>query len=316
MNELLLHIDYLLREHECVTVPGMGAFIATVSPAAIADTGEMTPPALQLAFNSHINHNDGLLVASYVRRYGIAADEAARRVAADEESLYDSLRRGTREPVGMYGHLLFDQAEGLKFERAAAHQWLQTLRLQPVLDMAREQESGQAAISRGRRLSAGLRSLRIAASVAVALAIGFVASTPTIVSDDTQVASPGLEQFTPKAPAYTKSSTILIQSPADPGAVLQPVAETQPQEVIAREEAPVQVRLNDSDRYFFIVASLADADEAGRFIARHGGNMKMLQTDGRYRVYALSDNNSGQLKALAAQLGLNEQYPGAWVFHK
>lgn len=318
MNELLLHIDYLLRDHECVTIPGMGALIASVTPATVADSGLITPPVHVLAFNSHINHNDGLLVGSYARRYNISAEEAWQRVSHDVGELYDSMRAGHREPVGLSGWLRFDQTSGLVFDRAETVQWLQPLQLQPVLDIARSESAQDTALERGRGLAAGLRRLRIAASVAVALAIGFVVSTPTIVGDDTQVASPMLGQFTPKAPSYTHSTPILIKATTDPMAVQQAViceSVSEPAKTPADEEQPASLRLNESDRYFLIVASLGSAREAAWYIARQQQPMKMLDTDGRFRVYALSGNSSAALKSEADRLGLAAKYPGAWVYH-
>ena len=68
MNHLILHIEYLLLRHDCVIVPGLGAFIATASPALIdVVKGPMLPPRRSVMVNQAVTTADGLLPNSIGR---------------------------------------------------------------------------------------------------------------------------------------------------------------------------------------------------------------------------------------------------------
>jgi hypothetical protein len=57
------YISDLLYRHECVVVPGYGAFISRrVAAQHFAATGTLYPPKKGLSFNAQIQQNDGLLV--------------------------------------------------------------------------------------------------------------------------------------------------------------------------------------------------------------------------------------------------------------
>lgn len=57
------YISELLYRHECVVVPGFGAFISRRVPAQhFASTHTLYPPKKGLSFNEQIQQNDGLLV--------------------------------------------------------------------------------------------------------------------------------------------------------------------------------------------------------------------------------------------------------------
>ncbi len=78
------------------------------------------------------------------------------------------------------------------------------------------------------------------------------------------------------------------------------------------------LRFRDSDPYCLIVASLATAEDAQRFIDdQYRVNPKMalavLQKDGRYRVYAATGTNKDALQAQASDVRISRQYKGAWV---
>lgn len=64
--DLTPYIKELLYQHQCVTLPGFGAFLTHQKPIEVNRfTGEFTPPSRNLSFNQLIDQNDGLL-ANYV----------------------------------------------------------------------------------------------------------------------------------------------------------------------------------------------------------------------------------------------------------
>lgn len=113
METLALHIEYLLTRHDCVIVPGFGAFIATERDSFIdLERGIIRPRRREISFNSNVVTDDGLLTHSIARREHLSYEEARCRVAAMTEKAVSDLREEGEVSLGMTGRLLMDE-EGL-----------------------------------------------------------------------------------------------------------------------------------------------------------------------------------------------------------
>ena len=113
MDILPLHIEYLLTRHDCVIVPGLGAFIATETEAFIDfENGVIRPRRREISFNSSVVTDDGLLTHSIARHEEISYEEARRIVATLIERMISDLNGEGETSVGMVGRLLKD-SEGL-----------------------------------------------------------------------------------------------------------------------------------------------------------------------------------------------------------
>jgi hypothetical protein len=77
MQLLHFHIAYLLTRHECVIIPGLGAFVVSPLPASRQEeTGVFLPPVQSVGFNPEIKHNDGLLAHSVAKEKNCSYEEA------------------------------------------------------------------------------------------------------------------------------------------------------------------------------------------------------------------------------------------------
>lgn len=113
MEILPLHIEYLLTRHDCVIVPGLGAFIATESEACIdIENGIVRPRRREISFNSSVVTDDGLLSHSVARREHMRYEDAHRRVNSIIEKMKEDLRNEGEISLGMLGRLVSD-TEGL-----------------------------------------------------------------------------------------------------------------------------------------------------------------------------------------------------------
>ena len=113
MDILPLHIEYLLTRHDCVIVPGLGAFIATEQEAYIDfERGVVRPRRREVSFNSSVVTDDGLLSHSIARRERISYEDARRLVAVMSERMAADLQNEGEVSIGMTGRLVKDQ-EGL-----------------------------------------------------------------------------------------------------------------------------------------------------------------------------------------------------------
>lgn len=77
MTNIEKYIAELVGNHECVIVPGLGAFVALATSADIHPiTHKFTAPSRTLGFNAQIKVNDGLLAAEISRKEGVSFQEA------------------------------------------------------------------------------------------------------------------------------------------------------------------------------------------------------------------------------------------------
>lgn len=113
MDTLSLHIEYLLTRHDCVIVPGIGAFIATEKEASIDFAkGVISPCQRLISFNAGVSSDDGLLAHSIARREHISYEQAHQRLVVFASKMRSDLRSEGEFSIGMVGRLLMDE-EGL-----------------------------------------------------------------------------------------------------------------------------------------------------------------------------------------------------------
>lgn len=342
-THLIQHIASLLQTYDCVAVPGLGALIMRTEPAVIGPGGAIEPPRNTVVFCRDISHNDGLLTRAYARALGLTYRKAEHRLLCD----IDDLKAQLLSPAGItlpeLGRLAYDTVGQLTFEAFQLPNYLPRLQLDSVLEMVSPAYRPEPVITApiGRHEGVNVwRRIKIAASVAVLLAIGLAVSTPIPIRH-AQHASPALGQFKPRQPqpavlpqapapvSEAKTADVAVTAVPEPAAAAQPVAAPEPASAPAAEAAPApkaapkaaaakedkapSLRLNPDDSYCLVVASLPDEAGARAFIAKSGRPMMMMQQDGRYRVYALTAKDKGSLQKQAVELGLKSRYPGAWA---
>lgn len=114
MNPLNLHILYLAERHDCVIVPGFGAFIIERIPSHInSETLTVYPPERRIGFNSELTDDDGLLIHSIARRSRINHQEARRIVEHTVESFRERLAEGAEVTIDGIGSFTLSE-EGRK----------------------------------------------------------------------------------------------------------------------------------------------------------------------------------------------------------
>lgn len=122
MLELVRHIEYLLTEHDCVLVPGLGGFVLQYVPARFSeDRKSIQPPGKQITFNSSLSYNDGLLAQSLMRTLDIDYGKAVVMIG----HWVDEIKRSFSEPGDSYafgelGTFVLSDERSLIFEPPAS----------------------------------------------------------------------------------------------------------------------------------------------------------------------------------------------------
>lgn len=307
------HIRYLLFRHNYVVIPGLGAFVVESFPASYDEvSGRFAPPWCALGFNADLNHNDAMLASSVARRRGVSQQAAQKIVANEVEMMRGEIENSGSLMLCGIGELKSENGAVI-FEPAAdavsswRYQGLPVLQFDVPESAADSVKTLRVEFGRGRRWAS------IAASVAVLLGIGFMASTPVNV-DNLHYAAISAPEVTKahavEIPAPVKVvKHITIMHPSDPDASAKFV----PAAAVAVDKggqtmAPVK-------NHYLIVASCSTRGEALRFIRRHSeDDLQIVAADGRFRVYISADNNRGVLEL--QKEGVAQRYPGAWLFSR
>ena len=92
--ELGKYIADLLREHNRVSLPGIGAFVGNYKPAVLnEETLELAPPYKEITFSKEETWNDELLENLVSRAEELSIEEAKRVVAKSTEEIVAELQK-------------------------------------------------------------------------------------------------------------------------------------------------------------------------------------------------------------------------------
>lgn len=125
MNLIIEHLEYLLRRHDCVTVPGIGALMVRYRPARFDSRNPLVllPPSRELVFNGALVEPDGILETSVSRRNGVSFEVAARIVMEEAESLSHQLKDFGSLVLGHLGELIYTGYDTIMFSPAKVSGW-------------------------------------------------------------------------------------------------------------------------------------------------------------------------------------------------
>ena len=111
------HIRPLLRDHDCVIIPGFGGLVADAEPARRQPGRHVfSPPRKLVAFNQALTRNDGLLVdalAQYLNIPATQAREVLREAVGDLHHDLDATNRTELPGIGVFRRAA---GRGLAFE--------------------------------------------------------------------------------------------------------------------------------------------------------------------------------------------------------
>ena len=116
MENLSLHIEYLLLRHDCVIVPGIGAFINIYqAPSFDTATGRILPPSREIRFNSALRSDDGMLANSIARKLGIPYREGSEILAKIVDELGHTLLKEQEATIGRLGIIRRETEGNIRF---------------------------------------------------------------------------------------------------------------------------------------------------------------------------------------------------------
>lgn len=292
----------LLYEHDCLIIPGFGAFVSSRVPAQIdTQRGIIIPPRKQIVFNHNLNHNDGVLVAYIADIYSLPLDHANKLVCQYVDQLKLELKNNGIVSIDGVGTFRTFGADICFIPASEANFLMDSFGFEP-----QPISTQPAAIVR--RINNINNFKRVAASVAILISLMMISPETKDAAHDNDYKANIAEAFT-----QFKNSTV--------------VSNTQTAEVYTSdiEQNTTQTPLNETtpqptDTYSIIVGSFRTEAEADNYISQ----MKRQGIDGlvkkpfgqRTRVSAgqFTDRNEAMQnnKAFRNIHG----FENAWVLHE
>lgn len=314
MKRLISHIEYLLQSHDCVIVPGIGAFLMHGISAYYSDDESVWyPPRGVVSFNPELSRTDGLLAASIARREEISIDAASRAVADGVAEMKYVLESTRNLRLSEIGALSIDEDGYLNFQPGSCAwltpslMWLPHFAM-PVLPGASQREAAKGNEQRRALLPVQLmRVAQIAACACLFIVLGWVVMKNLTYSPENQFATIG-----PVETMRSASVPVSMGETSDKPArlILASAPENEIIEnIVVKPETPAP-----TDKYYVIVASLATRAEADKYLSQNKDlNLGILEKDGRFRIYAASGKEITDATASFRKSDAASRYTDFWV---
>lgn len=315
MKPLSVHIARIVNDHAYVAVNGLGTFISRRSPAHF-EGDILHAPRTEVCFDMYTDGvADDILVKSVARAEGLSTDNAREEIDSAVASMRRRLELDGSVSIRNVG-TLFQNGNRIEIS-SVSDSWLPDLELSPLAaDEPAEPLPGEIAAKVERENF--MRSLRRTASSAAAIAIfafgAFIFSQlPAGNSSGAQMAGIGMDSRVSTAPSlattepvrYDTPVVLILNTPSDASC---------PVDDDVQNAAPQLSQ--EPGRYCFVVASLANRAEADKFIASNGPGLRILEKDGRFRVYSLTSDDYQALMNAVNATGQLERFPTGWVCRK
>lgn len=316
MQNISLHIEYLLRTHDCVILPGIGAFLRTHRGATVGqEDGSVSAPATQVCFNSSIVASDGLLCHSVARRNRVSFEEAAVMVSDAAESCRNALSRDGELAMGRLGLLKMDDEKRISFHPYRTLFDRIWTSVTPTLENV---SLGKAAIERKETevrvsdnkyyiIKVSRKAVRYAAMLTVCLLTAATLMLPSANRTGSELEAP--RQYASVVPGVGKLAGHSDVDHKDNTTQIAVNAEesdaAEPQSVTARD-----------DHYYLIVATFSKEADCLKFIDMQpdASDLKIIGSGKVSRVYSAASSDRDALVATMTSAEHKALHPQAWIW--
>lgn len=316
MNNLFKNIEYLLLRHDCVIVPGLGAFIATRIPAGIdMETGTITAPVRTVMFNQSVMTDDGLLANSYVRKYKVSFDDARQVICRQVAFLKAFLESNNEVRVGNIGRLSLGIEDNLVFTpistaaELAAECGYKTLKLNENAPLINSNSATRKEVEEEHDYYSFRISKTISRIAAAMLAVVAVAITVLLnpIPDDSREQRASVVPVEALMPTKATSHSETMSEPSE--------TVTENAEMTA-EEQPEEMTIPS---HYLIIATFSSPAEAQAYVEKYSSvdnPMEVVASRTMSRVSIASSVDRDELRAQLNSQTVSSRYPNAWIWSR
>lgn len=318
MSHLFSHIEYLLLRHDCVIVPGLGAFIATMSGARLdLERGEILPPSRRVMFNKSVKVDDGLLANSFARKYNITFEDARSVIERKVNALFSELNTSGRVSCGALGSLLLGDEGNIVFEPRREHaDFFSNIGLNSVRFIVPDDSSDIKSGNSGNELyedednsesryyhfrinKSFLRFTAIFASV-LALALAIILNPLPYDNREQRASVVPVEVLLPSVTKKMPSDSITLVSKAT-------------------EKSDTTVKEVSLPEHYLIVGTFSTEKEARKYISMFEDSEYVLSPVSSRkvcRVAVAASDNKDELRTLLNSRKIKTAFPNAWIWSR
>lgn len=111
-------VSSLLKEHDCVIIPGFGGLVSRYAPAKVHPVSHVfQAPHKHILFNRSLNTDDGLLVNRLMPLLGMSYAETRHYILSTSEALFNRIMAGERTDLQQVGTFLIDPERNIQFKQ-------------------------------------------------------------------------------------------------------------------------------------------------------------------------------------------------------
>ena len=331
MENLVKYTTRLVAQHNCVIIPGLGAFLAHNIPASYNVEGAIfMPPHRALGFNPQVTVDDALLVSEYIYAQHLSYEEASKRLHEDIHSLRRVLSTKGTVCFGELGTFSVNVSGKISFEQSSNgiddpyNFGFEPLVIQQLKDI----EKKEIVIKR----STFKRYAAMAA--AIILMFFFVSPVGDSAYEPSMMASILPNSSTPKAAISTENAStgnrceiLPVEDTVTENIITEEFTPSEPAENLAEKEIiePVATATEateaivaepaTSKQFYIIVASTPNEQKAQLAIEELSRKLEapytVVQGNGRHRIaYGTYNSNNEAADALSQVKSI---FPDAWI---
>jgi nucleoid DNA-binding protein len=317
------HIAYLLTKHECVIIPGFGAFVTFIGEKdTIKKAGLLCPPTQSLGFNPEIKHNDGLLANAISKDENISYQKACLQIYQYADFLNYQLAEQKSIQLFWIGKLSLSEEKKIIFTPSLrlscnANNFGFNNFYMPMLSELNasieypvvKTNSEPKARNDWFYIPVSRRIVRWTGSVAATLLVLFLVSTPLNEYSSIRFQQAG----------FVSLPQTVQPLPAREGAVIKPIEET-PSIPMANKEEPQPIAAKKAvlRHYYIIIASLPSKNSAQKqleeFQKSGFSSADILSAENKHRIYINTFENKQEAEAFLLKFRVNyPQLADAWL---
>ena len=333
MENLVKNISRLIAQHNCVIMPGVGAFLAHRVPAYYnAAERIFMPPHRSLVFNPQVTVDDALLLSEYMEDGTMSYEEAGECLASDIEAMRRKLSETGIVCFGDLGRFSMDIEGKISFtanENCIDDPYnygFEPLTIAPLKEL--KQKDIVIKRSNVSKYISAIAAAIVVIFVLIPLGNSFynrdaqlsvAGFAPVEKSAHTVTAiAPVNEAVCEIAPVEETVTAHIFTTPAEPAPIIEetPAVEVMAEPVAQVVEESVEIIEEISKQYSIIVASTPNPDKAQLAITELSRKMqadyKVVQGDRRFRIAI--ESYSSEADANAALERIQATFSDAWVY--
>lgn len=339
MDQLALHIEYLLRRNDCVILPGIGAFISVHIPARYDEvTATWHPMSEEIRFNQAVNQDDGLLANSYARKYSLPFHEARVLLDSDIRAMLSLIEHDGEVSLGRLGTLSAGEGSSLVFAPIFSQSFsgkeiglipvsifqreTESVKDTPIPDQEEIIESEQEEVRSSRNFDTNknyyIAINKVFAKVACSLIAICVVALFVILSTDNRIGEDKASVIPVKEIVDTKASLTIGKTQASASKV--EVSDNDEEAEVDNEAAPINessATTSDKKRFHLIVGTFKSEDEAKKYLSLAGNyadELQIIPSKTLWRVSLASSDDKSELITRLNSREVSERFEGAWIF--